>query len=161
MCSTNVNLPPFHLTTSTSEVSISQNGQRAGPPIPLFPPQQEPPHPRHRQPHLPRHVQMHRCRSYPTSSNLVCGLHANNPHQEENVVLGNAFEYRRPSEQQARAAAAASASSGTVKLDMTSRYLGLVVVPGQHIVKIEVEHFADQELVPSSRFDQPAQSAII
>lgn len=27
---------------------------------------------------------------------------------------------------------------------MTSRYLGLVVVPGQHIVKIEVEEFASQ-----------------
>jgi len=27
----------------------------------------------------------------------------------------------------------------TVKLDMTSRFLGLVVVPGQHIVKIEAE----------------------
>lgn len=27
---------------------------------------------------------------------------------------------------------------------MTSRYLGLVVVPGHHIVKIEVEEFASQ-----------------
>lgn len=27
---------------------------------------------------------------------------------------------------------------------MTSRYLGLVVVPGKHIVKIEVEEFASQ-----------------
>jgi hypothetical protein len=27
---------------------------------------------------------------------------------------------------------------------MTSRYLGLVVVPGQHIVKMEVEKFASQ-----------------
>ncbi|KAL1839487.1 hypothetical protein VTJ49DRAFT_1462 [Mycothermus thermophilus] len=32
----------------------------------------------------------------------------------------------------------------TVKLDMTSRYLGLVVVPGKHIVRIEVEEFASQ-----------------
>ena len=29
-------------------------------------------------------------------------------------------------------------------MDMTSRYLGLVVVPGQHIVRIEVEEFASQ-----------------
>jgi hypothetical protein len=34
--------------------------------------------------------------------------------------------------------------AGTVKLDMQSRYLGLVVVPGEHIVKIEVEEFASQ-----------------
>jgi hypothetical protein len=27
----------------------------------------------------------------------------------------------------------------TVKLDMTSRFLGLVVVPGQHITKVEAE----------------------
>jgi hypothetical protein len=27
---------------------------------------------------------------------------------------------------------------------MTSRYLGLVVVPGEYIVKIEVEEFASQ-----------------
>jgi hypothetical protein len=29
-------------------------------------------------------------------------------------------------------------------LDLTSRYLGLVVVPGEHITKIEVEEFASQ-----------------
>lgn len=28
--------------------------------------------------------------------------------------------------------------------DMTSRFLGLVVVPGEHIVKIVVEEFASQ-----------------
>ncbi|KAM7208091.1 hypothetical protein V8F20_001637 [Naviculisporaceae sp. PSN 640] len=37
-----------------------------------------------------------------------------------------------------------SNGTGTVKLDMTSRYLGLVVIPGQHIVKIELEEFASQ-----------------
>jgi hypothetical protein len=29
-------------------------------------------------------------------------------------------------------------------MDMTSRYLGLVVVPGKYITKIEVEEFASQ-----------------
>lgn len=29
-------------------------------------------------------------------------------------------------------------------MDMISRYLGLVVVPGEHIVKIDVEEFASQ-----------------
>ncbi|KAG0645582.1 LSM domain-containing [Hyphodiscus hymeniophilus] len=32
----------------------------------------------------------------------------------------------------------------TVKLDMTSRYLGLVVVPGEYVRKIEVEEFVSQ-----------------
>lgn len=46
---------------------------------------------------------------------------------------------------QKRALEAANVSEpGTVKLDMTSRYLGLVVVPGEHITKIEVEEFASQ-----------------
>jgi len=31
-----------------------------------------------------------------------------------------------------------------VVLDMTSRYLGLVVVPGEYITKVEVEEFASQ-----------------
>ncbi|AEO66107.1 uncharacterized protein THITE_2113946 [Thermothielavioides terrestris NRRL 8126] len=37
-----------------------------------------------------------------------------------------------------------SSSAGTVTLEMTSRYLGLVVVPGKHIVRIEAEEFASQ-----------------
>jgi hypothetical protein len=41
-------------------------------------------------------------------------------------------------------AAAASGDIGKVKLDMISRYLGLVVVPGKYIVKIEVEEFVSQ-----------------
>ena len=32
----------------------------------------------------------------------------------------------------------------SVTLDMTSRYLGLVVVPGEYITKIEVEEFTSQ-----------------
>ena len=31
-----------------------------------------------------------------------------------------------------------------VTMDMTSRYLGLVVVPGEHISKIELEEFSSQ-----------------
>jgi hypothetical protein len=29
-------------------------------------------------------------------------------------------------------------------MNMTSRFLGLIVVPGEHIVKIEVEEYASQ-----------------
>ncbi|KAI1205370.1 Sm-like ribonucleoprotein [Annulohypoxylon truncatum] len=65
-----------------------------------------------------------------------------------NVVLSLCYEYRQPSQQKLAEAAAAAAASGsgkeTVTADMTSRYLGLVVVPGEHIVKMEVEEFASQ-----------------
>ncbi|KAK3693719.1 hypothetical protein B0T22DRAFT_47966 [Podospora appendiculata] len=75
---------------------------------------------------------------------------------ESNLVLQHTYEYRHPSMQkQAEGSAAAAAASGatatpgssvaqTFKMDMTSRYLGLVVVPGEHIVKIELEEFASQ-----------------
>ncbi|KAI0548390.1 hypothetical protein F4679DRAFT_322552 [Xylaria curta] len=65
---------------------------------------------------------------------------------DRNVVLSLTYEYRQPSQQKLAeaAAAAASSSSETVKADMTSRYLGLVVIPGEHIVKMEVEEFTSQ-----------------
>ena len=62
--------------------------------------------------------------------------------QERNIILGQAFEYREPSATAVKAAADASAvegSTGKMKLDMTSRFLGLIVVPGQHITRIELE----------------------
>ena len=34
--------------------------------------------------------------------------------------------------------------AASVKVDMTARYLGLVVVPGKYIVKMEAEEFASQ-----------------
>lgn len=36
-------------------------------------------------------------------------------------------------------------SETSIKVDMTSRFLGLVVVPGQHITKIEVEELQNKE----------------
>ncbi|KAL2020710.1 hypothetical protein VTK56DRAFT_8010 [Thermocarpiscus australiensis] len=78
---------------------------------------------------------------------------------ESNIILQHTYEYRPPTHQQvSEAAAAAAAAAGEndddgtsrtdtgkkVKVDMTSRYLGLVVVPGQHIVRIEVEEFTSQ-----------------
>ncbi|KAI5864766.1 hypothetical protein GGS23DRAFT_561701 [Durotheca rogersii] len=67
-----------------------------------------------------------------------------------NVVLSLTYEYRQPSAQKLAEAAAASTSfggggeGGAVKADMTSRYLGLVVVPSEHVVKMEVEEFVSQ-----------------
>ncbi|KAK1595696.1 LSM domain-containing protein [Colletotrichum navitas] len=64
---------------------------------------------------------------------------------DRNVVLAHTYEYRQPSAQRrAEAAQKAAEGTGTVSMDMTSRYLGLVVVPGQYIVKIEVEEFISQ-----------------
>ncbi|KAK1783670.1 hypothetical protein QBC45DRAFT_837 [Copromyces sp. CBS 386.78] len=37
-----------------------------------------------------------------------------------------------------------AAAAGKLKVDLSSRYLGLVVIPGEHITKIELEEFASQ-----------------
>ncbi|AEO53912.1 hypothetical protein MYCTH_2295851 [Thermothelomyces thermophilus ATCC 42464] len=79
---------------------------------------------------------------------------------ESNIILQHTYEYRYPSARQvsdaAAAAAASAAGSGDeggggqgkdkakVKLDMTSRYLGLVVIPGKYITRIEAEEFVSQ-----------------
>ena len=59
-------------------------------------------------------------------------------------MLAYTYEYRQPSSKKVSEVAAAKASDELVKLDMTSRYLGLVVIPGHHIVKMQVELFASQ-----------------
>lgn len=65
--------------------------------------------------------------------------------QDRNIVLAHTYEYRQPSlQQRAKAAENTDPSSSTVKMEMIHRYLGLVVVPGEHIVKIEKEDFASQ-----------------
>lgn len=58
--------------------------------------------------------------------------------KECNVILGQSFEHRLP-RASALDTASASLSGSSVKMDMTSRYLGLIVIPGQHITKIEIE----------------------
>ena len=61
-------------------------------------------------------------------------------------MLAQSYEYRLPSARAVTSAANATSSgsgSTTVKANMTSRYLGLIVIPGQHIIKIEVEEVVD------------------
>jgi hypothetical protein len=72
--------------------------------------------------------------------------------QDQNVILANTYEYRQPSLQQIQKSAAnAVPGQAVLALDMSSRYMGLVVVPGKHILKIEVEEFASQmRLAPTS-----------
>ncbi|KAH7413055.1 hypothetical protein BKA64DRAFT_740790 [Cadophora sp. MPI-SDFR-AT-0126] len=54
-----------------------------------------------------------------------------------NIILSQTYEYRLPLPPKFP-----SASSTT--LDMTSRFVGLVVVPGPYITRIEVEEFESQ-----------------
>lgn len=59
---------------------------------------------------------------------------------ESNIILAKTYEYRMPTEKAKREAIEREqAGEGSGKADMTSRFLGLVVVPGRHITKLEVE----------------------
>jgi N-alpha-acetyltransferase 38, NatC auxiliary subunit len=69
--------------------------------------------------------------------------------KDRNIILARTFEYRVPGPRAARAAATSSQSgessvhavkeSAKVSVEATSRFVGLVVVPGKYITKIEVE----------------------
>ena len=61
---------------------------------------------------------------------------------ERNIILAMTHEYRQPSRKDIERAAEeheASGKEGNVKVDMKKRFVGLVVVPGKYIDKIEVE----------------------
>ena len=70
------------------------------------------------------------------------------------MILSRAYEYRHPSTKAINEALAAAArekedktkgharsrqQSTVAKANMTSRFMGLIVVPGKHVIKIEVE----------------------
>ncbi|KAB8229067.1 hypothetical protein ETB97_001798 [Aspergillus alliaceus] len=75
-----------------------------------------------------------------------------------NIILASTYEYRFPSPSAVQDAAtvADNQESGiaaefqNVKMNMTSRFIGLVVVPGQHIIKIELEETPQQSRVRES-----------
>lgn len=59
---------------------------------------------------------------------------------ENNVILSTSHEYRMPTEKaQKRAESELAAGIGNGRADMTSRFVGLIVIPGKEIMKIEVE----------------------
>ncbi|OOQ86730.1 LSM domain protein [Penicillium brasilianum] len=66
---------------------------------------------------------------------------------ERNIILANSFEYRLPTASAIQEAAAKESESwdktepkaATVKVNMSSRLIGLIVIPGRHITKIELE----------------------
>jgi N-alpha-acetyltransferase 38, NatC auxiliary subunit len=60
--------------------------------------------------------------------------------QESNIILSNSFEYRLPSKAaEQKALENAKSTGGVAKADMTSRFVGLIVIPGNQIIKMEVE----------------------
>ncbi|KAJ9660781.1 hypothetical protein H2198_002320 [Neophaeococcomyces mojaviensis] len=59
---------------------------------------------------------------------------------ESNVILANSFEYRMPSKAaEEKAKQEAKVTGRPARADMTSRFVGLIVVPGKQIVKMELE----------------------
>lgn len=63
---------------------------------------------------------------------------------ERNIILAMTHEYRQPSKSDIELSAARhekKGGQGNVKVDMKKRFIGLVVVPGTAITKIEVESY--------------------
>jgi len=61
---------------------------------------------------------------------------------DQNIILSQTFEYRLP--HPPNPTSTTTSPSKTITQDLTSRYLGLIVVPGEYITKIEVEEFESQ-----------------
>jgi hypothetical protein len=73
------------------------------------------------------------------------------PPQDRNIILSQTFEYRLPPPPKFPKPTSTSPSTTlsdknneTTTLDLSSRYMGLVVVPGEYISRIEVEEFESQ-----------------
>jgi len=61
---------------------------------------------------------------------------------ERNIILAMTHEYRQPSKQDIELAALRHeerGAAGNVKVDMKKRFVGLIVIPGKYITKMEVE----------------------
>ncbi|OAP62267.1 hypothetical protein AYL99_04470 [Fonsecaea erecta] len=59
---------------------------------------------------------------------------------DSNIILSNSFEYRMPSmAAEIVAVEKLKATGQATRVDMTSRFVGLIVIPGKQIAKMEVE----------------------
>ncbi|EXJ81422.1 hypothetical protein A1O3_07714 [Capronia epimyces CBS 606.96] len=64
--------------------------------------------------------------------------------RESNIILSTAFEYRMPPKASEKAAIDEVKATGQPRrADMTSRFVGLIVIPGKQIAKMEVEEKRD------------------
>ncbi|CUS09797.1 unnamed protein product [Tuber aestivum] len=64
------------------------------------------------------------------------------PAQDKNLILSQTHEYRYPTGDGLRVEVESGegvVEEGKVKLTLKSRYIGLIVVPGEFIIKIEAE----------------------
>lgn len=74
---------------------------------------------------------------------MLCGLcliNLTRSSQECNIILALTQEYRPPGEEVVKAAAERAGSS-SVQMPFSHRFIGLVVVPGKYITKIEMEEY--------------------
>ena len=65
-------------------------------------------------------------------------MHPTNNEQDRNIILALTYEYRAPSVEAIRKAVEASGNP-SAPVNWNSRYVGLVVIPGAHVKKIEFE----------------------
>ncbi|KAK6439061.1 hypothetical protein LTR95_004731 [Oleoguttula sp. CCFEE 5521] len=75
--------------------------------------------------------------------NRTLHIHIKDGHRDQNIILSMTHEYRAPSQAEIVKAAErheAAGLPGNVKVDMRKRFIGLVVVPGEYITKIEAEN---------------------
>jgi small nuclear ribonucleoprotein (snRNP)-like protein len=73
-----------------------------------------------------------------TSDKRVFGGQMKCTDKDRNIILALTYEYREPPAEVIEQAVKTSGNP-TVTVPWTSRYVGLVVVPGSHITKIELE----------------------
>lgn len=73
-----------------------------------------------------------------TSDNRVFGGQMKCTDKDRNIILSLTYEFREPPADVIEQAVKSSGNP-SVSVPWTSRYVGLVVVPGSHITKIELE----------------------
>ncbi|KAF2646842.1 hypothetical protein P280DRAFT_464998 [Massarina eburnea CBS 473.64] len=73
-----------------------------------------------------------------TSDGRVFGGQLKCTDKDRNIILALTYEYRAPSAEAIKKAIQASGNS-KAHVDWNSRYVGLVVIPGEHVKKIEYE----------------------
>ncbi|KAF2191796.1 hypothetical protein K469DRAFT_555757 [Zopfia rhizophila CBS 207.26] len=76
-----------------------------------------------------------------TSDNRIFGGQMKCTDKDRNIILGLTYEYRSPPEAVIRQSIEASGNP-SAPVSWNSRYVGLVVVPGTHVRKIEFEESA-------------------